>query len=541
MNFPYVTETLPVAERLEPRRLLAATIVNNVLVGTGTSGNDVISVRRVLTDDVVLTINGVAKTFDMDDFTGVRLEGLSGNDTFRMIDALVLPVVRNATILGGAGNDSADYSARSAVINFFIDPTGPSELGLPGASSGAQTDEFAEVETVIGGAGNDRFTLAQARDADETQPVSYRLEGRGGNDVFDDKIWPSSDAYGFVTMRGGAGDDSFLDESDQRFTRELFFGEAGNDSVQKERFAGSFDGGSGIDTLHFQGGGGGDLRKFPGFENATATHSSGGPTDEPLHLTGTDGPNHLSISGRGTIQGLGGDDTLVGSNEDDALDGGAGNDWLAGRDGNDTLNGAAGIDTLDGGAGSNVNLNGEVLVGLQVAIGIVNRLLNVIGTGAGQAISLERTGTDNVIARVGGVAREFDMDDFDGVSVLGLGGNDVITIRDALVAGTLVRKVTIDGGGGNDSITGSSADDVIRGSTGNDTLFGLAGRDALFGGAGNDRLIGGLGQDFLDGGDNDDFIDAREGAPGDTVQGGNGSDTAEVDPGDTTTNVETFA
>jgi len=62
MNSPTRPNTVPFAELLEQRQLLAATIVDNVLVGTGTSGNDVISIRRVLTDDVVLTINGVDKT-----------------------------------------------------------------------------------------------------------------------------------------------------------------------------------------------------------------------------------------------------------------------------------------------------------------------------------------------------------------------------------------------------------------------------------------------------------------------------------------------
>src|SRR5687767_15575427 len=104
-------------EPLETRRLLAG-IEAGVLVTRGTGGNDTIAVRRTGGDDVIVTTNGVNQTFDMDNFTGVRLEGLGGNDTFNMIDALVSPVVRNTTILGGEGNDTIDYSSRTADLHF---------------------------------------------------------------------------------------------------------------------------------------------------------------------------------------------------------------------------------------------------------------------------------------------------------------------------------------------------------------------------------------------------------------------------------------
>jgi Ca2+-binding RTX toxin-like protein len=398
MNSPTRPNTVPFAELLEQRQLLAATIVDNVLVGTGTSGNDVISIRRVLTDDVVLTINGVDKTFDMDDFTGVRLEGLGGNDTFRMVDALVSPVVRQTTIQGSAGEDTADYSTRSQAINFLVDPTG---ANTPGATSGAQRDEFADVETLIGGSGNDTLTYAGDGDVDADVVVSYRLEGRGGNDLFQDRVWPHDGGYGSVTMLGGDGNDTFSDESDQRFLRDHFFGEAGNDTATRYQHGGTLDGGPGIDTLHFEDGGG-DLRDFPGFENATAVPRIDAP-DDPITLTGTDGPNVLSADGINLrINGLGGDDAITGGSEDDTLSGGggndtlvsgegddellgdAGNDWLIGQAGNDTLDGGAGTDTLDGDGGTNTNLNGEVLAGQQVVIGILNRVLTVIGTGRGR-------------------------------------------------------------------------------------------------------------------------------------------------------------
>ena len=73
------------SEPLEPRRLFAA-IEAGVLVARGSEGADVFSLRRSGGDDVIITTNGASQTFDMDDFTGVRVEGLGGSDRFNVID-----------------------------------------------------------------------------------------------------------------------------------------------------------------------------------------------------------------------------------------------------------------------------------------------------------------------------------------------------------------------------------------------------------------------------------------------------------------------
>ncbi|HMI20284.1 MAG TPA: calcium-binding protein [Sphingomonas sp.] len=137
------------------------------------------------------------------------------------------------------------------------------------------------------------------------------------------------------------------------------------------------------------------------------------------------------------------------------------------------------------------------------------------------------------------------------------------------VQGTSAANDTIDGGGGNDMITGSSSytdaaghftendfymggagDDVIHGGTGNDHIYGnlisstagaADGADGLFGGLGNDyvqgnggddsihgnegndRLYGGAGVDIISGDDGNDYLQGNKGA--DTLRGGNDSDT----------------
>lgn len=55
----------------------------------------------------------------------------------------------------------------------------------------------------------------------------------------------------------------------------------------------------------------------------------------------------------------------------------------------------------------------------------------------------------------------------------------------------------MDGGAGNDSLSGDEGNDSLTGGEGNDTLNGGAGRDTLVGGIGADVLTGGLGADVF--------------------------------------------
>jgi len=78
-------------------------------------------------------------------------------------------------------------------------------------------------------------------------------------------------------------------------------------------------------------------------------------------------------------------------------------------------------------------------------------------------------------------------------------GNDTITltstgnINDPF--NNAIAPNLVDGGAGNDTITGSEFNDVINGNEGNDTLKGAGGDDILDGGTGTNTLDGGLGSD----------------------------------------------
>jgi hypothetical protein len=120
-------------------------------------------------------------------------------------------------------------------------------------------------------------------------------------------------------------------------------------------------------------------------------------------------------------------------------------------------------------------------------------------------ITIERTGTDDVIVRVNDVSRQFDIDDFDAVLLRGNNGFDDIRVLDPVRTSAITRRVSLQGGSGND------------------VLFGSEG-----------------GTESVDGGDGSDFLEVRDGFGGDTAIGGNGTDAAQVDNGDTTSGIESF-
>jgi Ca2+-binding RTX toxin-like protein len=99
-----------------------------------------------------------------------------------------------------------------------------------------------------------------------------------------------------------------------------------------------------------------------------------------------------------------------------------------------------------------------------------------------------------------------------------------------------VRRITVNGQGGDDRVDGSNlaVPLTINGGAGNDVLIGGSGGDTLGGGAGNDNLFGNAGIDVLRGDDGTDTINASDGVADAVVDGGGGTDTIRkdrVDPG----------
>jgi Ca2+-binding RTX toxin-like protein len=95
---------------------------------------------------------------------------------------------------------------------------------------------------------------------------------------------------------------------------------------------------------------------------------------------------------------------------------------------------------------------------------------------------------------------------------------DAITLDPDTIPGTISE--TIDGGPGNDHVTGADTPGTVSGGSGDDNVHG---RGTLNGGAGNDLLTGSPLADNLDGGRGRDNLDGGFGA--DEIAGGRGADT----------------
>lgn len=167
--------------------------------------------------------------------------------------------------------------------------------------------------------------------------------------------------------------------------------------------------------------------------------------------------------------------------------------------------------------------------------GIQSDTFNIVttGTGAAAAATVNFTGGIGVSDVVNVTGNSvFATSSFTGIETLALAGNslqidaatlaNLVTSKTAVTASDVkaqltvqatnagqtidaskvdtanIAGLTIAGGTGNDTLTGTNAGDLIKGGAGNDTINGGAGADIIFGGVGKDVLTGG--------GDADNFV-----------------------------------
>ncbi|HEX6022364.1 MAG TPA: calcium-binding protein [Solirubrobacter sp.] len=128
----------------------------------------------------------------------------------------------------------------------------------------------------------------------------------------------------------------------------------------------------------------------------------------------------------------------------------------------------------------NVNADGLITHNLPVAGGIANS--TDFDPADGSVVTLPNDGTISVVANMAG-------------------GNDTVTLNVPDLAGA-----TVDGGAGDDIITGTDGADTLSGSAGNDRITGFRGNDTVLGGDGSDLMIwnNGDNNDINDGGANND-------------------------------------
>jgi len=137
--------------------------------------------------------------------------------------------------------------------------------------------------------------------------------------------------------------------------------------------------------------------------------------------------------------------------------------------------------------------------------------LQIVGDAAGDKLALRLAPGNSAVLQVdvgddGTADFSFDRSTFTAIDVQGGGGSDQLRV-DASDGSLADDAVTLDGGGGND------------------TLIGGDGNEALIGGGGSDEVIGGRGNDVALLGSGNDTFTWNPGDGSDTVEGQTGVDT----------------
>ncbi len=176
-----------------------------------------------------------------------------------------------------------------------------------------------------------------------------------------------------------------------------------------------------------------------------------------------------------------GNETFNGTTVTDLASGGGGTDTLNGNAGDDTLSGGTGNDTVNGDGGNDL-----IRFGVGDGFDIVN------GGGGGDVITAAANNTVIGLRAITGV-EQINSGGFSGVTIFGTTGVENLNFGGV----TLLGIVSINGGGGNDTVSGSAAADDIRGGTGNDVLNGNGGADTIRGGGGTDTITPGAGADVV--------------------------------------------
>ena len=218
-------------------------------------------------------------------------------------------------------------------------------------------------------------------------------------------------------------------------------------------------------------------------------------------LTGGSGADQLfGESGNDTLLGKGGNDVLFGGAENDTLTGGDADDQVFGQSGNDRMIWNPGDDTdLNEGAGGTdtVEVNG--------------------GNGTEQ-FSATANGSRVRFDRVNPAPFAIDIGTAENLVVNANGGDDSFSATGNLAA---LIKITVDGGTGNENLSGSNGVDTFIGGDGNDVVDGQQGNDVALLGAGDDTFR-------WDPGDGSDVIEGQDGADKMVFNGANINENIDI-------------
>ena len=156
--------------------------------------------------------------------------------------------------------------------------------------------------------------------------------------------------------------------------------------------------------------------------------------------------------------------------------------------------------------------------------------LTVEGTNEGDRLAVRLQSGNSDVLEVdvgddGSADFKFDRTDVTKIAVHGGNGDDSLRIDESNGVFADTIPTTLDGGNGNDRLSGGSGAGTVLGGNGSDTLAGGNGNETLIGGNGNDSIDGNRGSDLGVLGNGDDTFVWDPGDGSDAVEGQNGADT----------------
>lgn len=453
-------------------------------VGPGTAAIDILASA----DHALVSLNGTA-VVDLDNVEtiGVNATGAAVISVGELSATEVRTVNVNLAGVDGLADNQADTVIVAGRIggDTFTTTAGPG--GTSVAVINASTNQTTNISALDAsdtlvfnlGDGTDRFVGFSS-------VAHVIVNGGGGDDVI----------FGAVneTLNGEAGNDRIVAN-----TGDLVDGGAGNDSITGNVGAQTLGGGDGHDTIRgfasadvISGGEGNDRFDWTIGDGADSVDGGAGLDEQVLApvVAARDDAYTLSANGGQLLTTVNGVGLNIQNVETVTLVVGDGQDRVV----IDDLS-ATSVRTV------NVSLGGADLESASV-------FLNQ-SAGNDRVVVSEGIGV-TVASTVGAVTQtvQFSQLGPDFVTINAGDGDDVV---DLVSAPFLLFR--IEGGAGNDTLTGSSDDETLDGGAGNDLIQGGASADVLIGGDGDDRFIW---RDFAGeagpfGTDNADDVDGGEG------------------------------
>jgi len=438
-----------------------------------------------------------------------KLYGGPGGDT-------LLGGLGDDLLHGGAGSDTIDGQGGMDTVSYEFAAPSALDGAIEAANFGGVTvnldagfastaqgfDSIINVESAIGGGGDDQLIGSN---------LANFLSGRDGDDI----------------LQGGGGDDVIITGAGN----DTATGGAGADTFFIDVGVKSISGGDGTDTLNF-GGLTGSITFFfedpeqPGgrgsyvgqFEVVTPVWSDTGTTEARIFQSVALTPQDVFEAEPQNANSADDLTRVLPEEGDDDFPRFIIREVMTLADASGVFEGIEEFTTglVDGGpdtGGVAVMLKPSAGVDRFEGVGSRNNALDLRDESEAVSFSL-RSGESDAGALLGDI--------FTGINkVLGGSGDDSLTGStgdDEIAGGDGADRVKasagdddVSGESGDDILNGQSGNDILRGNSGFDFLTGKIGDDKLFGGSGNDQLRGEEGDDYMDGGNAKDRLIGKSG------------------------------